>query len=199
MVKHLAVMVVVMSVGAHAAEPSKLSEEPPAAFTYKGMRWGISMDEVRKARPKAKQMEGEDALYVDEETGSSVTTLFFAFAGGQLGRISLMFNVEHSNKTDFLSDFDRLADSLTQKYGFPARSEYRWKNELFRPKQSDWGLAVAVGHLERWASWELDDTTITLKLTGDNHEIRPLMVDYVSKKHRDAFKAQREKKKLEDL
>jgi hypothetical protein len=87
---------------------------------------------------------------------------------------------EHTNKNDFLADRKKLEDLLSEKYGAVASKTY-WKNDLYKDKPQDYGMAVSVGHMSMYSTWKTGGEEITLALRGDNFKI-VLNIEYSSTK-----------------
>jgi len=124
--------------------------------------------------------------------------VIYVFVGDMLVRTKYMSTQTHSNKTLFIQDYNNLQKLLTTKYGKPDQEETIWLNTLFQDDYSDWGVAVAAGHLAMGTVWNTSSTLITLLLNGDNYEIR-LGVEYVSKTYKHLEKQEKQNQSMEDL
>jgi len=151
---------------------------------FRGLDWGATEAEIvasEGADPKIAQ--DADALrvlvYEDRLAGLDCNVIYI-LTGDKLVRAKYMATESHTNKTDYLLDYGTMHGGLSAKYGEPNEDETYWKNDLYKDDPSDWGMAVAVGHLIKYASWELPGTTITVGITGDNFDIE-LVIEYVSK------------------
>ncbi|MDE3041539.1 MAG: hypothetical protein KGJ82_13335 [Nitrospirota bacterium] len=70
---------------------------------------------------------------------------------------------------EFIGYYLTLKERLTATYGSPTNDQTVWDNDLYQPVPDYWGVAVLIGHLHYHASWETEDGTITLELTGNRH------------------------------
>jgi len=70
---------------------------------------------------------------------------------------------------EFIGYYRTLKEQLTEVYGSPTKDQTVWDNDLYQPLPDYWGVAVLIGHLHYHASWETEDGTITLELTGNRH------------------------------
>lgn len=133
-------------------------------------------------------------VYKETISGLSAETGYI-FAYGKLVRAMYSIVESHTNKTDYLSDFDQLSKALTEKYGLPANEHTYWTNNLYRDDPAEWGMAVAIGHMAKFTTWETERTTISLMLRGDNYNIN-LNVEYSSKEYKELeTKAKKEEEK----
>ena len=103
---------------------------------------------------------------------------------------------EHSNKNDYIYDYNKFKEILKKKYGKPSESNIFWKNKTYKNKPSYYGMAIAVGDLSYFSSWVTNSTKIICCLFGDNFNIY-CGVEYVSKELGPLEKKQTEKRNLE--
>jgi hypothetical protein len=143
---------------------------------FRGCPWGSSMAEI-KAKEMATFVAGGPTSgnryvigYKTEVAGFPCQAIY-GFVGDRLTWGMYSFKQEHSNKTDFVDDFQKLKALLVTKYGTPGVDNVRWKNDLFKDDPSHWGLAVATGDVIFVCRWEDPETIIGLLLQGDNYEI----------------------------
>lgn len=151
---------------------------------FRQSRWGTSIDNVRKAEATSPLFD-EDVgqkhvlVYEDNVLGLSVY-VSYVFVDNKLVRAQYVVATKHSNQTDYLSDHDHLQSALVQKYGKSVEQSTTWKNDLFRDDPSNWGMAVAMGHLTKFTKWETPTTVIGLALTGEDYEVK-ITLAYLSK------------------
>lgn len=167
-----------------AQPPSSSTAPTPNTLPdFRKTNWGMTVSQVKateQGKPKADFPTGKRTVvvYVDSVKGLSCDVVYI-FVSDKLVRAKYLVTTEHSNKTEYLSDFDKLSDSLKEKYGKPESEDTFWSNKLYKDDPSEWGMAVAVGHLVKYTHWELPKTTLVLSITGDNYEIT-LAVEYAS-------------------
>lgn len=92
----------------------------------------------------------------------------------------------------------KLKKLLTKKYGTPKEDKEFWSNDLYRDDLDHWGMAIAVGHLSYYATWETEKTAVEISLTGDNYKVTHKVL-YQSRKLAELREADREAKQLEEL
>jgi hypothetical protein len=154
-----------------------------APIDIRSARWGMTPKQVKaseKSKPKHESTEGFRTflLYSDTLRGLDAT-VGFVFVKNQLVRVKYLISEKHMNQTDYVTDYHTLMEALSEKYGAPSKDETLWKNDLYRDDFSEWGMAVAVGHLVKYAQWHAPRTEITLILKGDNFDIT-LAIEYSS-------------------
>lgn len=79
---------------------------------------------------------------------------------------------------EFIGYYQTLKEQLTAAYGSPTNDQTLWNNDLYQPIPSYWGVAVMMGFLHYHATWQTEDGTITLELTGNRHS--KLFLEYRS-------------------
>lgn len=159
--------------------------------------WGMDISQVKmseKSQPEYDKKKGARHTlgYPDKIAGLDCKVVYL-FVYNKLVRAKYVISEEHTNKTDYLSDFDTLHEALTKKYGKASSDDVYWKNDLYKDNHKEWGMAVAVGHLAKYSSWDIQGTTITEYLSGDNFDIK-LGIEYSSKE----FEPLEEKAKTEE-
>jgi len=150
-------MVLERQTGGMSKEQVKATEKNKIAFEDKEV---IAMDRA--------QVDGKECIYV------------YYFLEDKLYRTGYSFMEEHINKNFYIDDYEDLKEILTKKYDKPVLDKIIWKNDLFKDDRSSWGLAVSVGHLKYFSSWETSTTYINLGIDGDNYKIS-LTIGYYSK------------------
>jgi hypothetical protein len=164
---------------ASAADPKKT-----VSGGFRESKWGAKQEEVKKAEKaeffnKTKTNSGLDAAVYKGTASGMNCYIGYYFAENVLVEGRYIFYAEHSNKSLFIDDFDKVKNFLIEKYGKPDIDNIDWKNNLFKDDPAEWGLAISMGHLVYFASWELSDALIRLLLSGDNYDIT-FALDYLS-------------------
>jgi len=177
-------------------------------FDFRRARWGMTKTQVLKTETAKLMMDttirGVDLLIYTGEVAGFNCNIGYIFAEGKLVRGKYMFTHSHSNKNDYILDFNKLKEILTKKYGKPIEDKRLWKNDLYRDDPQYWGFAISLGHLIYLATWETpatdttDTTIITLLLNGENFEIM-FCIEYLSKNLHKLEEKAIEKKSLEEL
>ena len=167
-------------------------------FDFRKTRWGMTVAEVKSSEPLTVAEEGKNYLgYKTQVIGKNVLVIYI-FADNQLVRSKYMLAESHTNKNDFITDYDDFKEILQKKYGKPSLDKIFWKNDLYKDDHSDWGIAISLGHLIHLSKWETQDTEIIDILTGENYKIT-CGVEYASKNLKSIEKKEKEKKALNDF
>src|SRR5262249_16391646 len=140
----------------------------------RSVRWGMTVAQVKQAESQNPANEGSDGprkflIYLDKLRGLEAGVAFI-FISDKLVRVKYSISGKHANKTDYVGDYVRLLAALREKYGKPMKDETIWKNDLYKDDPTDWGTAVALGQLVKYAQWKAPRTNINLMLMGDNYE-----------------------------
>lgn len=146
------------------------------------LSWGMSRTEAMAIEGKA--VEANGYISYPRELGRTKFQMGLAFYKDQLASV-MYLNVEVS-PSSIISEYDRLLEILTEKYGKPSKGGDIWLTG--RAGDVD-GIAITTGMLKRGQIWELPNTTITL-MAGDSSPLKcRLVVMYQSS----ILKAQKEK------
>ncbi|MCD6098451.1 DUF3157 family protein [bacterium] len=177
-----------------------IKEEPKKEemYDFRKTTWGMGKIQVKKTEKGKIVEEDENLLAYQGTVGGLDCFILYIFAEGKLVRAKYAFTETHSNKNDYISDFNTLKETLTKKYGKPVKDSRIWRNDLYEDDYQYWGFAVSLGHLAYFAEWETPNTYITLALYGENYEIT-LAIEYQSKKLKKLEEKEREKKSLDEF
>jgi len=176
--KKLISLLVLVTVFFPVSVEAKDVESLPNGF--RKATWGMTRNQVKATESGKIMRDSENALAYKGSVGNADVLIFFFFVSDKLVRGKYSFLTEHTNKNEFISDFERIKSTLKDKYGDPQKDETFWSNELYKDEPENWGMAIAVGDLSYYTTWENENTDIVLALDGDNYEIS-LVVEYSSK------------------
>ena len=79
---------------------------------------------------------------------------------------------------EFIEYYSALKRFLSNSYGGPALDDVVWDHDLYQSLPDYWGVAVMIGHLRYYASWDTAEGVISLELTGNQHST--LLLEYKS-------------------
>lgn len=175
---------VVANSEANNNQKEKEEEKSVVNPTFRNTTWGMSKQEVKDSEDAELGTEDDDILLYSYKLDGLDCFLFYSFIDDKLFKSGYMINEEHTNPTDYISDFKKLKDSLISKYGNPVIDDEIWKDDLYKDDPSDWGMAILTGDLIYKAVWDTDDTAIMVILQGDNFH-KTFAVAYESKEYSD--------------
>lgn len=167
-------------------------------FGFRNNSWGDNVTSV-KAKEKFELVQEETGILAYKGRIAGMDMLLgYLFTGDKLTTGKYIVTEDHSNKNDYITDYDKLKKILTEKYGEPKEDEKYWKNDLYRDDYSDWGFAVSLGHLIYYSTYQNEKTELTLMLSGENYKIN-LLIESKSVELKDIEKKVREEKALDDF
>lgn len=174
---------------------SAIAEE----YTFRKTTWGMNKEQVKQTE-KEKEIiyEDETMLAYDYRMLELNCKIVYIFVEGKLVRTKYPITEEHTNKNQYILDYNILRAALSKKYGKPLDAKLIWINPLYESDPQNWGLAISIGHMVDYTKWETLQTIIYLALLGDNYEIQ-LAIEYVSKELDELEEIEREKETLEAL
>jgi hypothetical protein len=167
-------------------------------FDFRKTKWGMSPDEVVASEGKEPQERSDNLAVYSTKISGKDFLLIYQFIEKKLAIAGYMLDEKHTNKTDYISDYNEIKELLVKKYGEPTEDQQEWKNDLYKNNTAKWGTAISVGHLSYKSIWETPNTIINLGLHGDNYEIHCAVL-YNSKEHQALVQGAHEQESLNQL
>lgn len=164
----------------------------------RGVKWGDSKAKVMAKEGKANQVSMPDLYAFEDEIAGMPCFVGYEFTNDKLSMVRYIINQKHSNKNDYITDYNRIVGLLTKKYGEPYYNAPNWKNSLYKDDPSDYGLAISIGHLYYNAAWSKEKMDIGVYLYGENYEIT-FIIQYDSKKYKQAAEEKKDQEALDML
>ena len=166
-------ILVIFTLSLYGAEATK--------YDFRKTNWGMSKEQVKATEKNKIAFEDKEVIAMDRAQVDGKECIYvYYFLEDKLYRAGYSFMEEHINKNFYIDDYEDLKEILTKKYDKPVLDKKIWENDLFKDDRSSWGLAVSVGHLKYFSSWETSTTYINLGIDGDNYKIS-LTIGYYSK------------------
>lgn len=165
---------------------------------FRKATWGMSKQEVIKSEGKKPKQTADNVIVYNDNIAGLSCYAGYIFTENKLTRGSYIFTVKHSNNNDYIADYENIKNLLKKKYGEPEADSIVWKNDLFRSEHQQWGTAISIGHLVYYSTWETENTSVELSLTGENYKME-FRLDYMSKQLKDLEKGAKEKEALDNL
>lgn len=142
---------------------------------FRKARWGMTSAEVKEteaSKPAQEMSNGTKQLIIYKDSiGGLPCDIIYILAHDKLVRAEYSVTVEHSSKTEYLSDFHSLVTSLTEKYGNPSNENTYWQDDLKKDDQAQNDASDVKGRLNKYTTWITATSSIVLYLTGDSSEI----------------------------
>lgn len=172
--------------------PIKTNEIKPGDF--RNAKWGMSKEQVKKTELSKPIGENDGLLGYEDKIANLTCQIAFEFVDDTLSSAHYLIKEKHINDNDYITDFNKLKDLLSEKYGKPSMDKIVWKGSLYKGDVEHYGLAVISGELVYAAQWQTELTNITLILSGDNFTPY-LAIMYESSQYK-YLKDKKEKKKM---
>ena len=139
-------------------------------FDFRKTNWGMSKSQI-KATETEKIVRDDNILGYQAKVAGLEALIAYIFVNDKLVRAKYIFVEKHSNKNDYLTDYTAIQKILGKKYGEAVDDKTYWKNDLYKTEYQSWGMAIAAGHLSKYANWKTPDSEVWLSLNGDNYKI----------------------------
>ena len=150
-------------------------------YTFRFTSWGMTSEEVIASEPKLDPIEkSENFIKFKTQVLGKNVVLVYLFVQNKLIGSTYKLEDNYINSRHFISTYQKFKTALAQKYGPAKKEEIIWLNDAYRNVGNKKGLALSLGHLEYFASWETPDTTIASSLKEENSYVN-CSVAYSSK------------------
>ena len=136
------------------------------ARDFENAWWGMTRSEVKSIESGAPVQESQQMLIYESCVAGFPALAAYFFADGRLYSGKYIFNIQHKQNKEYITDYHIILERLMADHGLPLQRGKRWQNDTWRDNESKWGDAVASGHLEYLSCWETDTSNIDLILTG---------------------------------
>ncbi len=144
---------------------------------FRNTTWGMTTAQVLESE-KSKPEHQTDKLIAYRDTISGLNTLvLYNFTNGILTHARYGIVEPHSDPNLYINDFNSLEALLNEKYGNPSEEKVIWNNEKYKMDSSMHGIAVGLGHIFQYTTWQKKTTQIQLALFGEKNEVH-LMIEY---------------------
>jgi len=144
------------------------------------MTWGQSKKQVveSEGRPLFQErIKGLDIMEYQQKVNNLDCSIRYIFAANKLSQTKFIFMNCYSDKNIYLEDYQKIKDSLIQKFGKPLEESMNWRDTTRKEDFAAWGEAIGQGQLELSSRWQTPHTEILANLSGNNEEIA-LTVEY---------------------
>jgi len=138
----------------------------------RNLDWGMNKMYAKSATNAKLVDETENELYYQIKINRYKATLYLYFLSDKLSMAATWFENKYVNQNNYLSEFDVIQDALVNKYGKALYEKNVWVDKVTDNEKHNYGRAVSRGELEIISKWELPETIILHKLTGENYKIK---------------------------
>ena len=164
---------------------------------FRGLEWGSNKKDAISKYGKP-DFEGEGYIAYKYSLAGKSTLAGFYYLQDKLYLGAYVLTEEHTNNNAFIDDYNYFKNLLSKKYGDPEKDETYWKDDLFKDDYSNWGMAISIGHMIKYSTWNNEKTGIQCSIYGDNYDIN-CKIRYESIELKDWAKEIKEGEKLDDF
>ncbi|MCX6232282.1 MAG: DUF4468 domain-containing protein [Bacteroidetes bacterium] len=179
-----------------------LSQNNPIIPDVRNVNWGMSKEQV-------KEKENLTNISIKNETINEINAkliissyscaVFYDFYNNKLVSISMIFDIDHTNKNLFVNDYNDIKKSLISKYGEPKYDKIDWSNELFKDDVNYIGLAISREDVKYNCTWYTEKSKIYLLMSGNEDKNITIGLIYFDLKDIDRLKKINEEKNKNDF
>ena len=165
-----------------AQEKSRKKQErtPDPTFDFRHSRWGMTKSNVIASQGRLPDDDQPDTIEYQSSLMGKKALITYGFLDGRLNRAQYTLTEIYVDPGENLVVYEGLKVILNKKYGRPEEETAEWRNKTFFQDQSQWGQALAQGHVTFLSQWETKRTTIKAILTQKDGQII-CIIEYTGK------------------
>lgn len=158
------------------------TEKTEEECNFRNAVWGMSREDVKKLEGKPVFENEMEVWYEGIDAGKDVDILY-QFDQDKLIKGTYFFTDKHENGNLYYKDYIDLVKAYSGEFGEPVKQAEEWRQDRYRYDRTKLGTAIAAGHVSFITQWENDTSLITVKLYGDDDEIK-LIAFYEDKNYK---------------
>lgn len=138
------------------------------------VRWGMAKEKVIRTEGRPLHQErsgGSDILRYKRDIMDKTCLVEYVFFENQLIKAYLYLVEKYADKNRYISDYVKLKDFLTGKFGAPGADRIVWQDPSYKNDTDRWGTALSLGHLEFHSGWTFPGTEFLMTLAGGDREV----------------------------
>lgn len=143
-----------------------------ASQDFRSCKWGDSKAQILASEnTNPSEITDSGVHYSNKSLLSRPCDYSYSFKDGKLYAGIYIINSVYINSNNYISEYEKLKESIITKYGKPYTDELEWNNDRYKNNPDHYGLAVSLGYLKYKSTWRTDRTIIVLMLTGENFKL----------------------------
>ena len=145
--------------------------------------WGDDEDTINKyetAKFEGLSEDGLTMLYSGSVAGNDSYIMYYFDPAGKLYRGVYGLTTTYSTASLYITSYETLKDSLTEKYGKPSSDEVRKISSL--AKYADADVALQLGYSVYQTIWNTETTEVSLGMLNDGSGIS-ILISYTDPNH----------------
>lgn len=103
-----------------------------AKYDFRKTNWGMNKEQVKATEDKKPDFDEDTFVEYKVEISGNDFKCVYNFLQDKLYSSIYIFNGTHTNKNDYIYDYENLKEILIKKYGKPKADEIVWKNDLYK-------------------------------------------------------------------
>ncbi|MHC1722439.1 MAG: hypothetical protein AB9836_04440 [Aminipila sp.] len=139
---------------------------------FRYVAWGASEKEILNSEPTAVKKD-ETHILAETDVLEFPASILYDIEDSKLVGGSIFFNEELENDYLYLTNFNKIATSLKEKYGEPVEEEPIWTvdSKYYADNQDQYGTYIRNGWLIYKIKWQTETAEIGLIMYGENDTI----------------------------
>jgi hypothetical protein len=161
----------------------RTKEAAATQSSSRGTKWGMSLDQVMvlEGNPALREItDGMEIIGYQRKVLGKDCLVGYLFVDNKLLKTQYNFVERHSNKSQYLDDYERVKTLVAQEYGKPEGEAVDWNDSHYKSDTDNWGTALSLGHVKYLSRWLTSESEIILSLFKMENDIL-LRVEYSGK------------------
>lgn len=141
--------------------------KPAEDLDFRGTKWGMSMEEVKKIELKKPEVETDDSLTYTGRFKNLLTYYNFKFKDDKLYRAGVVYSTKQKSAADYMNTYQDTMKEIIAAYGEPVidGEQKTSPDAVIDPDKK--AEAVCKGDLMMAAQWNLPRSIVVLMMRGN--------------------------------
>jgi hypothetical protein len=163
----LVLLAAALGIGAVSCRDGKDTKtEEGGEFNFRKTTWGMSREQVKASEDTAPTGEKPEVFTFRGEVEGIPVIIGYVFDGDNLTRAGYLMRSSYEDPNSYISDYDKVKESLIKNYGTPAEDDVVWDEGEGVQDPALYGESVCAGKLRYSTMWSDGVTVIREKLGG---------------------------------
>jgi len=106
-------------------------------YDFRKTNWGMGREQVKATEDKKPDLESDTLVGYKMKISENDFLCVYNFIQDKLYSSKYIFVGTHTNKNDYIDDYENLKDTLIKKYGKPKIDKITWENDLYKDDKQD--------------------------------------------------------------
>ncbi|MEW6144384.1 MAG: hypothetical protein AB1598_05135 [Thermodesulfobacteriota bacterium] len=137
-------------------------------FNFRKTTWGMSREQVKASEDTEPTGDRPEVVTYRGEFEGIPVIIGYVFDGDKLARAGYLMRGSYQDPNSYISDYDKVKESLIKSYGSPAEDNVVWDEGEEVQDPALFGESVCAGKLVYSTMWSDGVTVIRENLSGED-------------------------------